>query len=326
MKKLSKEEAIKTMNELGSCRVPFLFVIDFLMQSPIVIPLNAINSNSILYDVEGISNYSSVPVPRHKIISKKFPISFERYTVAFENVKRNIHEGNSYLLNLTFPTRIEINKDLREIFFLCKAKYKLWMENKFVVFSPESFVKIQDCIISSFPMKGTIDASVKNARESILCNEKEIAEHTTIVDLIRNDLSIISSNVQVKLFRYTDEILTDEKKLLHVSSKITGELQSDYHSQIGTLLFKLLPAGSITGAPKKKTLEIILESEQYDRGYYTGVFGVFNGNNLDSGVMIRFIENVDGVQYYKSGGGITSLSDAKLEYQEMIDKVYVPIN
>ncbi len=69
-----------------------------------------------------------------------------------------------------------------------------------------------------------------------------------------------------------------------------------------------------------------MESEQYNRGYYTGVFGIFDGNSLDSGVMIRFIENIDGILYYKSGGGITSLSTVELEYQEMIDKVYVPIN
>jgi len=326
MKKLSKEEAIKTMNDFGSRRLPFLFIIDFLMQSPVVIPLNAIDPAGILYDVQGISNSSSVPVSQPQIMLKKYPISFKRYAAAFENVIRNIREGNSYLLNLTFPTRIEVNRDLRDIFFSCKAKYKLLIENQFVVFSPESFIQIRDRTISSYPMKGTIDASGENAKEIILNDEKEIAEHTTIVDLIRNDIGIIASNIQVESFRYIDQISTNEKNLLQVSSKITGVLQSDYYTKIGTLLFKLLPAGSISGAPKKKTLEIILESERYNRGYYTGVFGIFDGNTLDSGVMIRFIENIDGVLYYKSGGGITSLSAVDLEYQEMIDKVYVPIN
>jgi para-aminobenzoate synthetase component I len=326
MEKLSKEEAIKTMNDFGARRLPFLFIIDFLMQSPIVIPLNVIDPASILYDIQGFSNSSSVPVSKPQIKLKKYPISFKRYAAAFKNVTRNIREGNSYLLNLTFPTRIEINMDIRDVFFLCKAKYKLLIENQFVVFSPESFVQIRDRTISSYPMKGTIDASGENAREIILNDEKETAEHTTIVDLIRNDLGIIASNIQVEAFRYIDQISTNEKNLLQVSSKITGVLQSDYYTKIGTLLFKLLPAGSISGAPKKKTLEIILESERYNRGYYTGVFGIFDGNTLDSGVMIRFIENIDGVLYYKSGGGITSMSTVDLEYQEMIDKVYVPIN
>jgi para-aminobenzoate synthetase component 1 len=174
-------------------------------------------------------------------------------------------------------------------------------------------------------MKGTIDASVEHAREIILNDEKELAEHTTIVDLIRNDLSMIASEVRVESFRYIEHISTNQKDLLQVSSKISGVLPSNYHTQIGTLLFMMMPAGSISGAPKKKTLEIILESEQYDRGYYTGVFGIFDGNRLDSGVMIRFIENIQGELYYKSGGGITSMSTPKLEYQEMIDKVYVPV-
>jgi len=221
MKKLTKEDAIEKMNDLGSRRIPFLFIIDFLTQSPIVIPLEAIDSTRILYDVQGVSNYASIPVPQPQIISKKYPISFERYAAAFKNVTRNIREGNSYLLNLTFPTRIEINKDLREIFCVSKARYKLWVEDRFVVFSPESFVQIKDYTISSYPMKGTIDASGEHAREIILNDQKEIAEHTTIVDLIRNDLSIIASNVGVESFRYIEQISTNEKKLLQVSSKIT---------------------------------------------------------------------------------------------------------
>ena len=85
----------------------------------------------------------------------------------------------------------------------------------------------------------------------------------------------------------------------------------------------MLPAGSISGAPKKKTVEIITEAEGYDRGYYTGVFGCFDGENLDSAVMIRFIEKQEsGELLFKSGGGLTVYSDPDSEYREMIDKVY----
>jgi para-aminobenzoate synthetase component 1 len=86
-----------------------------------------------------------------------------------------------------------------------------------------------------------------------------------------------------------------------------------------------LPAGSISGAPKKKTVEIIKDAEGYERGYFTGIFGIFDGKDLDSSVMIRFIESIDSKLCYKSGGGITFMSKPELEYQEMIDKVYVPI-
>jgi len=113
--------------------------------------------------------------------------------------------------------------------------------------------------------------------------------------------------------------------LLQVSSKITGKLAPGYLSFLGDIIFMLLPAGSVTGAPKKKTVEIIRETEKYRRGFYTGVTGLFDGENLDSGVMIRFIENTNKGLVYKSGGGITMFSDCICEYNEMIDKVYVPV-
>ncbi len=91
------------------------------------------------------------------------------------------------------------------------------------------------------------------------------------------------------------------------------------------MMFKLLPAGSISGAPKKKTVEIIQRVEQYDRGYYTGIFGYFDGTNLDSAVAIRYIEKDGEELVFKSGGGITFQSDWKKEYDEMLNKVYVPI-
>ncbi len=87
----------------------------------------------------------------------------------------------------------------------------------------------------------------------------------------------------------------------------------------------MLPAGSISGAPKKKTLEVIAEAEQYTRGYYTGVFGIFDGENIDSGVMIRFLEQGPDGLIYKSGGGITAMSNIHEEYQELTDKIYVPL-
>jgi para-aminobenzoate synthetase component I len=155
--------------------------------------------------------------------------------------------------------------------------------------------------------------------------KKELAEHYTIVDLIRNDLSMIAKNLRVDRFRYIDKIKTNTLELLQVSSEISGDLSEDYPSGIGDILFRMLPAGSVTGAPKEKTVEIIRETEGYHRGFYTGVCGFFDGINLTSGVMIRFIEQEKEKMFYKSGGGITSFSNALSEYNEMIDKVYVPV-
>ena len=173
-------------------------------------------------------------------------------------------------------------------------------------------------------MKGTIDANIPQADEVILNDPKEIAEHVTIVDLIRNDLSQVAQNIQVDRFRYLDEIETSDKKLLQVSSEISGQLPHDWKSRIGTILTTLLPAGSISGAPKPETVRMILAFESYSRDFYTGICGHFDGESLDSGVMIRFIKQEDEQLYYCSGGGITSFSQPSKEYQEMLDKIYLP--
>jgi len=240
-------------------------------------------------------------------------------------VKKNLDYGNTYLINLTSATPIDLNIDTRDIFYRSKANYKLWIKDKLVVFSPEIFVQIEKGKIASYPMKGTIDARLPNAMDVILNDPKEIAEHNTIVDLIRNDLSMLAKNVRVERFRFIERLKTNQKDLLQVSSKIVGDLEGDFFDELGTRFFKLLPAGSISGAPKKKTVEIILEAETHDRDFYTGVFGYFDGEKLDSGVMIRYIEEKNGQLVFKSGGGITTFSDAEKEYNEMIDKVYVPI-
>ena len=257
---------------------------------------------------------------------KKKPVSFSKYSKAFDIIQDGQKDGYSYLANLTFPTEIKINLSLKEIYLYSRAKYKIWYKDLFVVFSPETFITIKDNIISSHPMKGTIDAAIPDAEKVILNDEKETAEHITIVDLIRNDLSIIADDVTVEKYRYIDKLNTSFKTLLQVSSKINGALRSDYKNYLGDIILKILPAGSITGAPKKRTIELIEEAEKYSRGFYTGICGYFDGDSLDSGVLIRFIERINGKLFYKSGGGITIYSDVKSEYQEMIDKVYVPFS
>lgn len=314
------------MNELGRERNPFLFIIDFNMQSPRVFPITEIDNQDLLFNINGFNNSSKQQVEKHTVIFERYPIELAEYSRQYAKVMKQIAQGNTYLLNLTCPARINTNLTLPEIFARSSARYKLWIRDSFVVFSPESFITIADGQISSFPMKGTIDAAVENAEQVILNDPKEIAEHYTIVDLIRNDLSMVAKEVTVEKFRYVENLKTLHGELLQVSSKITGQLNTDYHKRIGDLVFTLLPAGSVTGAPKRKTIDIINEIENYERGYYTGIFGYFDGATLDSGVMIRFIEKTPEGLIYKSGGGITSFSRPESEYQEMIDKVYVPFN
>lgn len=314
------------MNKLGGKGVPFVFLVDFLMEHPLIFGIK--ENKIILWKTPKRSNFPAT-VSKKLLPTLKYwhpqPVSYEVYCKGFDMIMRHILNGDTYLLNFTQPTFVDTNLSPEEIFLLSRAPYKIYLKDKFVCFSPEPFIRIENGKIASFPMKGTIEAGDEKADEQILTNTKELAEHNTIVDLIRNDLSIKARNVKVEQFRYLERIHTHQKDLWQVSSRITGDLPANYPSFIGDILFGMLPAGSVSGAPKKKTLEIIRAAEGYERGYYTGVFGVFDGENLDSCVLIRYLENENGKPIYKSGGGITFLSKAEDEYTEMIKKVYVPL-
>ena len=305
------------------------------------------------------------------------PPLYEDYERSFNIVKSNIMAGNSYLTNLTCRVPVSCNLSLEDIFHRAKGKYKLLLRRKktqsedkahlkeenieenltpFVCFSPETFVRIKGGRIYSYPMKGTLDASLPNAEKLLMEDRKEAAEHATIVDLIRNDLSRVAEDVRVDKYRYVDVLHTNKGDILQTSSEISGRLPEDYPHHLGEILDAQLPAGSITGAPKDKTMQIIQEAEGYDRGFYTGIMGIYDQGELNSAVMIRFIEEetspvdfeTDGEKnfkasegkgdeasegkrdeasrklYFKAGGGITSKSDCRKEYEEVIQKIYLP--
>ncbi len=319
----NKENGFEQINTLAKKRTPFLFITSFDGEKIFAQPLDELD-NDIFYKLEDWRNY---PVQKHTqaFTFSKSPINFNTYKKALDEVLEEIRSGNTYLLNLTFKTPVKSSLTLKEIFTYARAKFKLYFKNEFICFSPERFVEIENNTIATYPMKGTIDAHLPHAKETILSDQKEMAEHIMIVDLMRNDLGIIGSEVKVEKFRYVEKIKAGEKELLQVSSKITAKLPIDWKDNLGTLLSQIIPAGSISGTPKKSTVNIIKHVENFDRGFYTGVFGVFDGESLRSGVMIRFIENENGQFFYKSGGGITIDSDAKSEYEELIDKIYLPL-
>lgn len=320
------KEVKNQMNTWGRDKVPFLFLIDFEMQQPLIRRLDSLDAKELMFNINGISNVVKTEVNK-QLELVKYPIEYIDYQKKFNLVKQHLTYGNSFLTNLTCKTRIRINLSLEEVFHISNAKYKVCLPGKFVVYSPETFIKINgEGMITSYPMKGTIDAAIENAAEKILSDKKELAEHITIVDLIRNDLSLVAQQVHVPKFRYLEEIQTQDKKLLQVSSEVCGTLEDNWYERIGDIITALLPAGSVSGAPKPATIQIIKEAEGEDRNYYSGIVGLFDGETFDSGVMIRFIEQSAQDFFYRSGGGITIQSECMAEYNEMIDKIYVPLN
>ena len=319
----------RAINLLGSQKKPFLFAIDFAVREGWVWE-EPLAQQEVLFRVGAYTNAPLTdelpPLPHHPLLVAH-PLSEECYQGKFARIQEALSRGDSFLANLTISTPIETPLSLSEIFSRAEAPYKLMVPGRFVSFSPERFIRTQGgCkTIETNPMKGTIDAATPNAREHILQDYKETAEHYTIVDLMRNDLARVATNVRVEDFRYIDRVKTLQGELLQVSSRIAADLPPDALEHLGDILFTLLPAGSISGAPKEATLRAIAEAEGEPRGFYTGVFGYFDGKDLDTGVLIRFIaEHPDGSLHYHSGGGITINSLCHDEYHEAIAKVYLP--
>ncbi len=312
------------MNIYGRGGKPFFFAINFELTEGLFID-NPLLQTDVLFRFCGKGNAPEKETIKKVSSFNYIPIPYSEYKEKFDIVHKGLKEGYSYLTNLTIKTPVSFDLTLEDIFFQSNASYKVLYPNKFVCFSPERFVKIAGKTSSTNPMKGTIDANIPDAEQIILNDYKETAEHNTIVDLLRNDLSIIADNVRVNRFRYIDRIRTNKNDILQVSSEITGVLHDEDYLNYGDIIFGMLPAGSISGAPKDATRKIIEEAEKEPRGYYTGVCGYYDGNELDSAVIIRYIENDDNQYYFRSGGGITAYSNCEEEYKEVLEKIYLPI-
>ena len=323
---VNAEKGAAEMDRLAALGVPFLFVVDAWAENWVVMDFPAAEAAGIRWNIGGVGNLEDSGIGPGDYYFNARVVSRERYRRGFDIIHRAQLRGESWLANLTFPSVIDTNLSLEQLAGSAQALFRLLVPGQLAVFSPERFVSISRAgRIATFPMKGTIDATLPDAAERILADEKEAAEHVTIVDLLRNDLGMVADRITVPRYRFITEVKAGGRHLLQVSSEISGELGGDWRKEAGTILRRMLPAGSVTGAPKKRTGELIREAENYKRGWYTGVFGVFDGESLDSGVMIRFVEKTgDGTTVYKSGGGITIYSDMESEYAELEAKIYAP--
>jgi para-aminobenzoate synthetase component 1 len=214
-----------------------------------------------------------------------------------------------------------VSEPAQSLFDQSAAPYTVWFEDHFISFSPEAFITVAGDQIATTPMKGTgFDAA------RLMADAKEQAEHATVVDLLRNDLGRVAANITVGEYRYLSAIPQAAGRTLYqTSTRITGEMPANWRATIGEWLPKLLPAGSITGAPKKKTIELIHKYETEPRGFFTGVAVLFDGENLMSSVLIRYLDLTTAPLKFRSGAGITIYSDPAEEYQEILNKVYIPV-
>ena len=320
---------LEAMNEASHRGQPFFFILDFELQEGVFVlePLQH-HDGSLFFDFPTAKTPDPIGTKGTLTLtpSPEAPERYaERYAERFDIIHRGLMRGDSFLTNLTIRTPIETEASLADIYLSSEATYRVLLPGRFVSFSPECFVKLQGDELATHPMKGTIDARIPDAAEKLRADYKEGCEHHTIVDLMRNDLSRVAEGVRVERFKYLTELTTSRGPLLQMSSEVVGRIDRSA-LRLGDLLLELLPAGSISGAPKGATLELIRSAEGAPRGFYTGVWGYFDGERLDTAVLIRYLEYEaeTGRYYYRSGGGITINSQAEDEWRECLQKIYIP--
>ncbi|MFH2050493.1 MAG: aminodeoxychorismate synthase component I, partial [bacterium] len=258
----------------------------------------------------------------HSTITKK------EYIDKINKIKWHIHEGDIYQANFTSRLDIESSRKPFDTYLrlrrLNPSPYGCYInfgDYQIISSSPERMFLKQGNHITSGPIKGTIARGNNDIEENINLNrllnsEKDKAELLMIVDLVRNDLGKIARTGTVSVDSiYKPEIYSS---LIHLVSDISAELKSD--TKITDIFRALLPGGSITGAPKKRAVEIINENEITPRGVYTGCIGYIDGETADFNIAIRTITHSDGLYLVHAGGGIVADSDPENEYNEMMLK------
>ncbi len=256
-------------------------------------------------------------------------MSEDDYNSAFDRIKEYILAGDIYQVNLTYPLDADFDGDHRDLFAkICEvnpAPFSAYLEfddHKILSASPERFLKLENGLIQTCPVKGTkprgqTPEEDEKLKQELINSDKETAELNMITDLLRNDIGQVSEIGTVRVVRH--RAIQQCPTVWHTYSLIEGVLRSDLNAM--DLLKSCMPGGSITGCPKKRAMEIIDELEPSPRGAYTGsVFYISDCGNMDSSIIIRTIVARDGKLRLNVGGGIVADSKNDSEYQETLDK------
>lgn len=253
----------------------------------------------------------------------------EEYINAVKRLKDYIREGHTYIANLTQRFSCDFNLDPFNTYMslrsINKAPFSAYLnleDFKIICSSPERFLKVFNRQVETRPIKGTRPRGKDekedelNKRE-LLNSEKDKSELLMIVDLERNDLSKVCKDFSVKVTELFK--LEEYATVFHLVSTVIGELEDGITSV--KCIRECFPGGSITGAPKIRSMEIIEELEGIRRGIYTGAIGYFDfRGNCDFNIVIRSILTKDNKAYFGVGGGVTIESCEEMEYFETLDK------
>lgn len=271
--------------------------------------------------------YVNLKVKNAKKLISNF--SKEHYINTILRAKEYIKEGEVYQVNLSQRLASEFYGSSDQLYTILRkinpapfAAYLDFKDTKIISASPERFLKLEAGILETRPIKGTRPRSKEiiydKLFESQLCNSaKDKAEHVMIVDLERNDLGRICEYGSVKVAEF--EILEKYSTVFHLVSTIRGRLLPQ--KDLIDCFYACFPGGSITGAPKIRSMEIIEELEPTKRSIYTGSIGYLSfSGNMDLSIVIRTIIHKGNKLYFQVGGGIVADSDPEKEFDETMDK------
>ena len=307
--------------------------------------------NMKTYDVEyqykkacdDIENIISIiteqkPLPKTKSFDKvdfKSNMTEEDFCEMVEKTKKYIYNGDVFqcVVSRRFETTYEgslidayrvlrvTNPSPYMVYIMCDG-------NEIISTSPETLVRLKDGRLSTYPVAGSRPRGKNKAEDDalvkdLLSDEKELAEHNMLVDLGRNDIGKISKINSVDVTAYM--VINKYSKIMHIASEVEGDIRDD--KDAFDAVESVLPAGTLSGAPKIRACEIIEELEQYPRGIYGGALGYidFNGN-LDVAIAIRMAVKKEDKVYVQAGAGIVADSVPHSEYIETYNKALAVMN
>lgn len=253
----------------------------------------------------------------------------DKYCEMVEKAKHYIKEGDIFQIvlsnRLSAPFEGSLLNTYRMLRTINPSPYMFYFSGTDVEVagaSPETLVKLENGILHTFPLAGTrprgkTDKEDKKLEAELLKDEKELSEHNMLVDLGRNDLGKISKfgSVQVEKLHSIEKY----SHVMHIGSTVRGEIRDEYDAI--NAIEAVLPAGTLSGAPKIRACQLIAELEDNKRGIYGGAIGYIDfSGNMDTCIAIRIAYKKNGRVFVRSGAGIVADSDPEKEYKECINK------
>lgn len=298
------------------------------------------NYGNAVQEIEKVINIiRNAPVPKEEYSKEatefQCNVSKEEYCRIVEKTKEYIVDGDIFqaVISRQFTCNYEgsLINPYRVLRTTNPSPYMVYMKidgEEIMSTSPETLVRLENQRLTTFPVagsrpRGKTEEEDQRLSEELISDEKELAEHNMLVDLGRNDLGRISEFGSVEVTKY--QMIHKYSKIMHICSQVEGNIQKEYDGL--DALNAVLPAGTLSGAPKIRACEIIEELEEEPRGIYGGALGYldFTGN-LDTCIAIRMAVKKDGKVYVQAGGGIVADSIPEKEYEESKNKALAVMN